>query len=110
MDVVATNHKAGLQNKGLLVLMKAKAEKTEAVENFLNAGKALVGEEQETLSWYAIKIDEHTYGIFDTFEGDSGRDAHLTGKVAAALLENAPLILEGFEHSAIQKIEVLASK
>lgn len=110
IDVLASNHKSGLQNKGLLVIMKSKEAKTVDVESFLNVGKRLVGDEPMTLSWYAIKIDKLTYAIFDTFAGDEGRDAHLTGKVASALMENAPSILEGFEASAIQKIEILASK
>ncbi len=110
IDVVATNHKSGLQNKGLFVTMKSKETTTTDVENFLNIGRQLVSEEPETLSWYAIKIDATTYAIFDTFVDDSGRDAHLTGKVAAALMENAPVLLDGFEASAIQKIDIIASK
>lgn len=110
IDVLASNHKSGIQNKGLLVIMKSKEGKTADVENFLNVGKQLVSDEPKTLSWYAIKIDATTYAIFDTFTDDSGRDAHLTGKVAAALMENAPVLLDGFEASAIQKIDILASK
>lgn len=110
VDVLASNHKSGLQNKGLLVIMKSKEAKTTDVENFLNVGKQLVGDEPKTLSWYAIKIDATTYAIFDTFADDSGRDTHLTGKVAAALMENAPVLLDGFEASAIQKIDIIASK
>ncbi|WP_347175561.1 putative quinol monooxygenase [Polaribacter uvawellassae] len=110
IDVLASNHKSGLQNKGLLVIMKSKEAKTKDVENFLNVGKQLVGDESKTLSWYALKIDATTYAIFDTFADDSGRDAHLTGKVAAALMENAPVLLEGFEASAIQKIDILTFK
>lgn len=110
IDVLASSHKSGLQNKGLLVTMKSKEAKTKDVENFLNVGKQLVGDELKTLSWYAIKIDATTYAIFDTFADDSGRDAHLTGKVAAALMENAPVLLDGFEASAIQKIDIIASK
>ncbi len=110
IDVLGSNHKTGLQNKGLLVIMKSKDAKTTDVENFLTVGKQLVDDEIKTLSWYAIKIDSTTYAIFDTFAGDSGRDAHLTGKVAAALMENAPVLLDGFEASAIQKIDILASK
>jgi len=110
IDVLASNHKSGLQNKGLLVIMKSKEGKTSDVENFLNVGKQLVSDESKTLSWYAIKIDATTYAIFDTFADDSGRDAHLTGKVAAALMENAPVLLEGFEASAIQKIDILTFK
>lgn len=110
VDILASNHKSGIQNKGLLVIMKAKEAKTTDVENFLNAGKQLVDSEPNTLSWYAIKIDATTYAIFDAFTEDSGRDEHLTGKVAAALMENVSVILEGFEVSAIQKIDILASK
>ena len=110
IDVLTSNHKSGLQNKGLLVIMKSKEGKTSDVEKFLNVGKQLVSDESKTLSWYAIKIDATTYAIFDTFADDSGRDAHLTGKVAAALMENAPVLLEGFEVSAIQKIDIIASK
>ncbi|WP_211482385.1 putative quinol monooxygenase [Aquimarina amphilecti] len=110
IDVLASNHKSGLQNKGLLVIMKSKGTKTTDVENFLNVGKQLVSDETKTLSWYAIKIDVTTYAIFDTFTDDSGRDAHLTGKVTAGLMENAPVLLDGFEASAIQKIDILASK
>ncbi|MEL6557868.1 MAG: hypothetical protein AAFQ94_06755 [Bacteroidota bacterium] len=110
IDLVANRHKAGTQKKGLLVIMNAKQGKSTDVESFLMAGKNLVAEEPKTLSWYAFRIDENTYGIFDTFAAEEGRDAHLTGKVAAALMENAPTILEGFEASAIQKIDILASK
>ncbi len=110
INIVASKHKIGAQNNGLLVIMKAKEGMSKDVENFLYAGMQLVGDEPKTLSWYAIKIDESTYAIFDTFANDEGRDAHLTGKIAAALIENAPVILEGFETSAIQKIEILASK
>ncbi|WP_051931316.1 putative quinol monooxygenase [Gillisia sp. Hel_I_29] len=110
IDILASNHKSGLQNKGLLVIMKSKETKTADVENFLNVGKQLVSDEPKTLSWYAIKIDATTYAIFDTFADDSGRDAHLTGKVAAALMENAPVLLEGFKPTAIQKIDIIASK
>jgi len=110
IDVLATNHKSGLQNKGFLVIMRSKDTKTTDVENFLNVGKQLVSDESKTLSWYAVKIDATTYAIFDTFADDSGRNAHLSGKVAAALMKNAPFLLEGFEASAIQEIDIIASK
>ena len=110
IKVLAANHKAGNQNKGLLVMLKAKQGKSMAVKDFLHVGRQLVNEEPKTLSWYAIEIDDAAYAIFDTFEGDEGRNAHLNGKVAAALLENAPVLLEAFEASAIQKIDIIASK
>ncbi|PXX21384.1 putative quinol monooxygenase [Arenibacter sp. ARW7G5Y1] len=110
IDVIAANHKAGVQNNGLFVIMKAKQGKSADVEGFLNTGKELVGEEPMTISWYAVKLDDSTYAIFDTFAEDEGRDVHLNGKVAAALMENAPVILDGFEASAIQTIKIIASK
>lgn len=110
IDVLASNHKSGLQNKGLFVIMKSKEAKIADVENFLNTGKQLVSDEPRTLSWYAIKIDTTTYAIFDTFADDSGRDAHLTGEVAAALMENASVLLKDFQATAIQKIDIIASK
>ncbi len=110
VNVIASNHKPGTQKKGLLVIMNVKTGKSEAVENFLQTGKQLVGDEPETLAWYALKLDDTTYAIFDTFANDSGREAHLTGKVAAALMENAPIMLNDFKATAIQKVDILASK
>jgi len=110
VDLTASNLKIGEENKGLLVIMKAKEGKGQAVENFLKAGKQLVIDEPKTVSWYAIQLNDDTYAIFDTFADDSGRDAHLNGKVAAALMQNAPIILEDFDAQAIQKIDILASK
>ncbi len=94
--------------KGLAVVLKAKAGKEAEVEAFLNSGQALVGEEPLTVTWYAIKFDASTFGIFDTFEGDEGRDAHLNGKVAAALMANASELLS--EPPQIDKVDILAVK
>lgn len=95
-------------NKGLFVKLVAKPGKEVEVEAFLNSGLALVNDEPLTVTWYAIKFSENTFGIFDTFDGDEGRDAHLNGKVAAALMANAvELLLEG---PSIEKIDVLAAK
>ncbi len=110
VDLIASRLTNGDEHKGLLVIMKAKEDMSTEVENFLHAGKQLVSDEPKTVSWYAIKIDSATYAIFDTFADDSGRDAHLNGQVASALMKNAPLILEGFETQAIQTIDILASK
>ncbi len=110
VNVIASNHKSGTQKKGLLVIMNAQAGKSEAVEDFLQTGKQLVADEPETLAWYAFKLGDTTYAIFDTFANDSGREAHLTGKVAAALMENAPIMLTDFKATAIKKVDILASK
>ncbi|MBC7901304.1 MAG: antibiotic biosynthesis monooxygenase [Saprospiraceae bacterium] len=94
--------------KGLFVKMIAKPGKEAEVEAFLNSGLALVNEEPLTVTWYAIKFDDSTFGIFDTFDSDEGRDAHLNGKVAAALMANAAeLLLEG---PTIEKIGIITVK
>lgn len=94
--------------KGLFVKLTAKPGKEAEVEAFLNGGLALVNEEPLTVTWYAVKFDESTFGIFDTFDSDEGRDAHLNGKVAAALMANAAdLLLEG---PTIEKIGIVAVK
>lgn len=94
--------------KGIFVKLVAKAGKEAAVEAFLNSGLALVNDEPLTVTWYAVKFSENTFGIFDTFDGEAGRDAHLTGKVAEALMANAPDLLA--EMPNIEKIDIIAVK
>ncbi len=94
--------------KGIFVKLTAKPGKETELEGFLNAGLALVNDEPLTVTWYAVKFDERTFGIFDTFAGDEGRDAHLNGKVAEALMAKAPELLA--DAPAIEKIDVLAAK
>ena len=94
--------------KGLFVKLTAKAGKEADVEAFLNGGLDLVNDEPLTKTWYAVKFDASTFGIFDTFDGDEGRDAHLNGKVAEALMANADALLA--EPPSIEKIDVLAAK
>lgn len=92
----------------LQVRLEAKPDKVQEVEEFLNAGLALVEDEPETTAWFAIRLGPTTFGIFDAFPGESGRDAHLNGQVAAALMEKAPDLLA--EAPDIQKCDVLAAK
>ncbi len=94
--------------KALFVRLKAKAGKEAEVEEFLNGGLALVQEEPLTTDWYAIKFDDSTFGIFDAFDGEEGRDAHLNGKVAEALMAKASELLA--EAPKIEKVDVLAAK
>ena len=94
--------------KGLAVKLVAKPGKEAEVEAFLNAGLSVVNGEPLTVTWYAIKFSENTFGIFDTFDGEEGRDAHLNGKVAEALMANAGELLA--EPPQIEKIEILAAK
>ena len=93
---------------GLLVRLEAKPGKEQAVEDFLRSGLALVQEEPETMTWYAIKLSSSTFGIFDTFEGESGRKAHLAGKVAEALMANASELLA--KDPVIEQVDIITSK
>ena len=93
---------------GLLVRLEAKPGKEKEVESFLNSGLALVQEEPETLAWFAIRMGPSTFGIFDAFPNDSGRQAHLSGRVAAALMQKAPELLA--QSPVIEKVDVLAVK
>lgn len=95
-------------SKGLAVKLVAKPGQETAVEAFLNGGLALVNEEPLTVTWYAVKFSENTFGIFDTFATDAGRDAHLNGKVAAALMAKADELFA--EPPQIDKIDILAAK
>jgi quinol monooxygenase YgiN len=95
-------------NVGLLVRMESKPDKESDVEAFLRGGLALVQEEADTTAWFAIKMGPSTYGIFDAFPGDEGRDAHLNGAVAAALMQQADELFS--EPPAIEKVDVLAAK
>src|SRR2546423_14593438 len=77
----------------LYVRLEAKPGKEAEVESFLNSGLALVQEEPETTAWFAIRMGPSTFGIFDAFPNESGRQTHLDGKVAAALMEKASDLL-----------------
>jgi quinol monooxygenase YgiN len=97
-----------MNRKALWVALEAKPGKEAEVEKFLQAGQTIVEAEPKTVAWFAIKIGPSTYGIFDTFADDSGRDAHLNGKVAQALKEKASELLA--KPPSIEKIDVIASK
>ena len=65
-------------------------------------------EEPGTTTWFALKLGPSTFGIFDTFTNEAGRDAHLSGRVAAALMQKAPELLS--RPPTIEKVDVLAAK
>jgi quinol monooxygenase YgiN len=92
----------------LLVRLEAKPGKEADVEQFLRGGLAIVQGEPATTDWFALRIGPSTFGIFDTFADDSGRDAHLNGRVAAALMAKAPELLA--KAPVIEKADVLAAK
>ena len=92
----------------LLARVEAKPGKEEAVEQFLKSALPLAEEEKDTISWYALKIGPSTFGIFDTFNDEGGREAHLKGKIAAALMQHADELLA--TPPVIEKVELLAVK
>jgi len=95
-------------NVGLWVRLEAKPGKEADVAAFLKGGLPIVEDEPETATWYAIQMNQNTFGIFDTFENDQGRQAHLTGRVAAALMAKAGELLA--KAPDIVKIDILAAK
>lgn len=92
----------------IVARVEAKPGKEDAVEQFLKSALPLAEDEKETISWYALKIGPSTFGIFDTFNDESGREAHLNGKIAAALMQHADELLS--KPPVIEKVELLAVK
>jgi quinol monooxygenase YgiN len=92
----------------LFVQLEAKPGKEAAVEDFLQGGLPVVELEPATTTWYALRLGSRRYGIFDTFPDEAGRQAHLTGRVAAALMEKAGELLA--KPPTIEKVDVLAAK
>lgn len=92
----------------LYVRLEAKAGKEADVESFLRSGLPIVQEEPATTAWFAIRMGPSTFGIFDAFPDEAGRQAHLTGRVAAALMAKAGELLA--QPPSIEKVDVLAAK
>ena len=92
----------------LFVRLEAKPGKEKAVENFLVSGLPIVNEEPDTTAWFGIRLGPSTFGIFDAFPDEAGRQAHLSGKVAAALMEKAGELFS--EPPSIENVDVLAAK
>ncbi|HEV8284347.1 MAG TPA: antibiotic biosynthesis monooxygenase [Chitinophagaceae bacterium] len=92
----------------LLVRLEARQGKEKEVENFLTGALPLVENEPATATWYALRLGPSTFGIFDTFPDDEGREAHLSGEVAKALKEKAAELFS--TPPSIEKVDVLASK
>ena len=97
-----------MEKFSLLARVEAKPGKEKEVENFLKGALALAQEEPGTVRWYALKLGSSTFGIFDTFPDETGRAAHLNGKIAEALMANASELLA--KPPVIEKVEILAVK
>jgi quinol monooxygenase YgiN len=94
--------------EALFVRLEAKPGKEADVESFLRSGLAIVEGEPLTIAWFALRLGPSTFGIFDAFPDEAGRQAHLQGKVAAALMAKAPELLA--KAPSIEKVSVLAAK
>jgi quinol monooxygenase YgiN len=92
---------------GLLVRLEARAGKEADAETFLKTAQPLALDEKGILKWYAIKLGPGTFGIFDTFADEAGRDAHLSGAIAKALGARASELFA--VPPQVEKVEVLAS-
>ena len=93
---------------GILALLEAKAGKGDELAAFLKAGRDLAVAEEGTVTWYAFKISDTSYGIFDTFATDDARTAHINGQIPAALAQvSADLLTRAPD---IQPVNVLAVK
>lgn len=92
----------------LLARLVAKPGKEGEVEALLTSALPLARAENGTRTWYAFKLDASTFGIFDTFDDEAGRQAHLQGEIAKALMSHADALLA--EPPRIDKVDVLAAK
>jgi quinol monooxygenase YgiN len=91
----------------LFVRLEAKPGREEDVANFLKSGLSLVEQEPATLAWFGIRLGPSTFAIFDAFPDEAGRQAHLNGQVAAALIAKAGELLA--QPPTIEKADVLAA-
>ncbi len=93
---------------GLLATLEAKPGRGGDLAAFLEQGRALAVAETGTVTWYAFRISETTYGIFDTFDDEDGRAAHLNGEIPAALGQVAPDLLA--TDPDIRTVDIVAVK
>ncbi len=95
-------------NVALFVKLEAKPGKEREVAEFLKKGLAVVQQEPNTTAWFAVQSGPSTFAIFDAFPDEQGRQAHLTGQLAAALMAKASELLA--KPPTIEKLDVLADK
>jgi quinol monooxygenase YgiN len=93
---------------GLLALLEAKTDKGAELGALLESGRAIAAAEPGTVTWYAFKISDTSYGIFDTFETDEARQAHLNGDIPKALAQVGGDLLA--KDPDIRTVDVIAVK
>jgi quinol monooxygenase YgiN len=94
-------------NVGLLVRIEALPGQEAEVESFLRRALPVAQDEPATVTWYAIRLGPSTFGIYDTFPDQDGRQVHLSGPVAAALMENVGKL---YSQPTIEQVDVIAAK
>ena len=92
----------------ILARLEAKPGKEQELADFLKSALPLAEAEPGTSSWFAWQIGESTFGIYDTFDDEEGRQAHLNGPIAAALMKHAPDLLS--KDPILEMVNVLAEK
>ncbi len=99
-----------MATKAIWVMLKAKPGKEAEVEAFLKAGGKMSKDETQTVTWYGVKVAPGVYGVFDTFDDEAGREAHLSGEIAKALMAKAPELFANASELRIEKMDILADK
>ena len=99
-----------MATKAIWVMLKAKPGKEAEVEAFLKAGGEMSKSEPLTVNWYGVKVAPGVYGVFDTFNDEAGREAHMQGEIAKALMANAAELFANASELRIEKMDILADK
>jgi quinol monooxygenase YgiN len=97
-----------MAKQAIWVMLKAKPGKEADVEAFLKQGATMSNDEPQTVTWYGVKMGPGIYGVFDTFNDEAGRDAHLNGAIAQALMANASTLFSN--EIKIEQMEILSNK
>ncbi len=92
----------------LYVRLQPKPGKEQEIEKFLKQGALMAQDEAGTVRWFGIREDDGAYSVFDTFDDEAGREAHLNGEIAKALMANAETLFS--EPPQINKITIVAEK
>ncbi len=112
VELLSTHLRPGIAEDGvrvgLVARLEAKPDKADTVADFLPQARAIVEDEPDTLQWFALRFGPSSFGVFDVFPSDAGRQAHLSGGVASALMERADELFKS--PPAIDSIDILASK
>ena len=97
-----------MEKFALLVRLEAKPGKESLLGDFIKQTLPIALEEKNTIRWYAFQLNATTFGIFDTFETEDGREAHLNGEIAKALKKHGPDLLTS--PPSFEKVSLLALK